>query len=209
MVGRRGDRHLSDLAGRQRTRGEDDPRWVGEQYEEIHTTHWKSDFFAQIHESLIDTMIEHAERITSPHSAVLMMHLGGAPARVAPTLNAVGFRSAQYVLNTTAAWEASHEDQQHIGWAREFWGAAHPLSTGVGYTNFMTEDEGDARVRAAYGEDVCATAQDEKRVRSDKPVPRRPEHSGEVRAALGARPMSVKGHSRRSEDGPITSGLPS
>jgi hypothetical protein len=32
-------------------------------------------------------MIEHAERITSPHSAVLMMHLGGAPARVAPTLN--------------------------------------------------------------------------------------------------------------------------
>src|SRR5258707_6416451 len=75
-----------------------------------------------------------------------MMHLGGAPARVAPTLNAVAFRSAQYVLNITAAWEASHEDQQHIGWAREFWGAAHPLSTGIGYTNFMTEDEGDARV---------------------------------------------------------------
>src|SRR5258707_4276639 len=70
-----------------------------------------------------------------------MMHLGGAPARVAPTLNAVAFRSAQYVLNITAAWEASHEDQQHIGWAREFWGAAHPLSTGIGYTNFMTEDE--------------------------------------------------------------------
>src|SRR6266404_5283221 len=85
-----------------------------------------------------------------------MMHLGGAPARVAPTLNAVGFRSAQYVLNITAAWEASHEDQQHIGWAREFWGAAHPLSTGIGYTNFMTEDEGDARVRAAYGEELYA-----------------------------------------------------
>ncbi len=118
--------------------------------------YWKSDFFAQIHESLIDTMIEHAERITSPHSAVLMMHLGGAPARLAPTLNAVGFRSAQYVLNITAAWEASHEDQQHVGWAREFWGAAHPLSTGVGYTNFMTEDEGDARVRAAYGEELYA-----------------------------------------------------
>ena len=101
-------------------------------------------------------MIEHAERITSPHSAVLMMHLGGAPARLAPTLNAVGFRSAQYVLNITAAWEAPHEDQQHMGWAREFWGAAHPLSTGIGYTNFMTEDEGDARVRAAYGEELYA-----------------------------------------------------
>jgi hypothetical protein len=36
MVGRRGDRHLSNLAGRQRTRGDDDLRWVGEQYEEIH-----------------------------------------------------------------------------------------------------------------------------------------------------------------------------
>jgi FAD/FMN-containing dehydrogenase len=118
--------------------------------------YWKSDFFAGMQESLIDTMIEHAQRINSPHSAILFMHLGGLPARLHPDLNAVGFRTAQYVLNIQGAWESPEEDQQHIAWARECWAVAHPLSTGSGYTNFMTEDEGDARVRAAYGDRLFA-----------------------------------------------------
>jgi hypothetical protein len=116
--------------------------------------YWKSDFFGEMKEPLIDTMIEHAQRITSPHSAVLFMHLGGAPARLDPGLNAVGFRTAAYVLNVQGAWENPQEDRRHIEWVREFWAASHPLSTGSGYTNFMTKDEGDARVRAAYGNQV-------------------------------------------------------
>jgi len=118
--------------------------------------YWKSDFFADMSERLIDAIVEHAERITSPHSAALFMHLGGAPARLDPELNAVGFRTAQYVLNVQAAWENPQEDRRHIEWAREYWAATHPFSTGAAYINFMTEDEGDARVRAAYGDQLYA-----------------------------------------------------
>src|SRR5947208_11188987 len=39
--------------------------------------YWKSDFFADMSERLIDAIVEHAARITSPHSAALFMHLGG------------------------------------------------------------------------------------------------------------------------------------
>ncbi|VIO79012.1 6-hydroxy-D-nicotine oxidase [Bradyrhizobium ivorense] len=113
--------------------------------------YWKSDFFADMRERLIDAMVEHAERITSPHSAALFMHMGGAPAQLDRGLNAVGFRTAQYVLNVQAAWENPQEDRRHIEWAREYWAAIHPFSSGTGYINFMTEDEGDTRVRAAYG----------------------------------------------------------
>src|SRR5438067_549889 len=49
--------------------------------------YWKSDFFTEMSERLIDAMVEHAERITSPHSAVLFMHMGGAPARLSADLN--------------------------------------------------------------------------------------------------------------------------
>ena len=42
--------------------------------------YWKSDFFAEMSDRLIETIIENAQRITSPHSAVLFMHMGGAPA---------------------------------------------------------------------------------------------------------------------------------
>jgi FAD binding domain/Berberine and berberine like len=116
--------------------------------------YWKSDYFAEIGDGLIDTMIEHAERITSAHSSILVMHLGGAPARVDPALNAVGLRTASHVLNIQAAWEQPQEDQRHIAWARAYWAAVRPFSTGSAYVNFMTEDEDEKRVRAAYGDGV-------------------------------------------------------
>src|SRR5947208_7633610 len=93
--------------------------------------YWKSDFFAEMRDRLIDAMVEHAERITSAHSGVLFMHMGGAPARLDPKLNAVGFRTVQYVLNVQGAWENPQEDSRHIGWAREYWAATHPFSTGT------------------------------------------------------------------------------
>ena len=122
--------------------------------------YWKSDYFAEIGDGLIDAMVEHAERIGSPHSAALLMHLGGAPARIDPTGNAVGLRSASYVLNIQAAWESPQEDDRQLAWARDFWTATRPFSTGSAYINFMTEDEGEARVRAAYGERVYARLRD-------------------------------------------------
>lgn len=118
--------------------------------------YWKSHYFAEIGDDLIDAMIEHAERITSPHSAALLMHLGGTPARLDPSMNAVGLRAASYVLNIQAAWESAQEDRRHLVWAREYWSATRPFSTGSAYINFMTEDEGEARVRAAFPAAVYA-----------------------------------------------------
>ena len=124
--------------------------------------YWKSDYFAELGDGLIETMIDQAQCITSPHSAVLLMHLGGAPARVDPTMNAVGLRTAPYVLNIQAAWESPQDDRRHLAWAREYWTATRRFSTGSAYINFMTEDEGEARVRAAYGEEVYARLRDVK-----------------------------------------------
>jgi hypothetical protein len=118
--------------------------------------YWKSGYFADISDGLFATMVEHAERITSPHSSVLLTHLGGAPARFDPTMNAVGLRTASHVLNIQAAWECPEQDEHHLAWARAYWAAAQPFSTGGAYINFMTEDEGQERVRAAYGDQVHA-----------------------------------------------------
>ena len=43
--------------------------------------YWKSDYFAEIGDGLIDAMVEHAERITSPHSAVLFSCISAVPRR--------------------------------------------------------------------------------------------------------------------------------
>ena len=36
-------------------------------------------------------------------------------------------------------------------WAQDYWTAIHPFNLPGAYANFMMDDEGDARVRAAYG----------------------------------------------------------
>ena len=42
-------------------------------------------------------------------------------------------------------------------WAREYWQALHPYSTGAAYVNFIME-EGEDRVRATYGQNYARLA---------------------------------------------------
>jgi FAD/FMN-containing dehydrogenase len=118
--------------------------------------YWRSDYFDDLPEAADPTLIAHAGAIASPHSAVLCMHLGGAAARRPAEESAVGNRTAEYVLNMQGAWEAPGEDAVHIGWARDFWSAMHPFSSGGTYVNFLTEDADDERRRAAYGPELYA-----------------------------------------------------
>ncbi len=112
--------------------------------------YWKSDFFDSIGDETIDRAVKNWERITSPLSSTLIMHLGGAARDIPVEATAVGHRNAEYVMAIQAAWEKPSESDRHIGWAKGFFNDVQPLSSGNGYINFQTEDEGDDRVRQAY-----------------------------------------------------------
>ena len=113
--------------------------------------YWKSDYFREMSAQADDALIGHAERITSPHSSVLLFQLGGAASRVGETDTAAGNRDAAFVLNIQAQWQDPAESAVHIAWARDYWQAMHPFSSGGTYVNFLTRDEDEARLRAAYG----------------------------------------------------------
>jgi FAD/FMN-containing dehydrogenase len=113
--------------------------------------YWKSDEAATISDGLKAKLIEAAGKIESPFSAFLSMHMGGAPSRVPADATAVGIRSAQYGLVFQGAWTDAAEDEKHIGWARDSVASVAPYSSGVPYVNFITAEEGTAKVRAAYG----------------------------------------------------------
>jgi FAD/FMN-containing dehydrogenase len=114
--------------------------------------YWKSDEAGEISAGLMTTLKESAGRIASPFSAILVMHMDGAPARVAPEATAVGIRAARYGVVIQGAWEDPAEDKMHVGWARDSFSALKPFSSGAAYVNFLTADESDARLRAAYGD---------------------------------------------------------
>ena len=110
--------------------------------------YWKSDDLPSLGDDAIDTIVAHAEAITSPHTIVAMFRLGGAVSRVPEDATAYSHRAAAHALNCNASW-VDGDPQPHIQWARNFSTAMQPFSAGV-YVNFLG-DEGEERARAAYG----------------------------------------------------------
>ena len=86
----------------------------------------------------------------SPHSAILIFPLDGAVNRLPEDHSAVGNRDAVAVLNIASAWERADDDAGTSTWARGAWRDLRQFSTGGTYINFLTEDDGDERTRAAY-----------------------------------------------------------
>ncbi|NBC33613.1 MAG: FAD-binding protein [Alphaproteobacteria bacterium] len=116
--------------------------------------YWKSDYFDAVPPAMDEALIAYAADIPSPHSALLCMHLGGAAKRVDSGATAVGNRGAEFVANIQSAWEDPAEDDRNLAWTRGYWEALRPHSNGGVYVNFMSGDEGEARLRAAYGDET-------------------------------------------------------
>ncbi len=113
--------------------------------------YWKSEYLPKLEPDLLATTIRHAQAIVSPHSAIILFPLDGALNRLPEDHSAVGNRNTSWVLNITASWEKAEDDKANIEWARAAWRDMRGFSTGGTYVNFLTEEEGDERIHAAYG----------------------------------------------------------
>jgi FAD/FMN-containing dehydrogenase len=113
--------------------------------------YWKSEYLPRIEPALCDRMIEHAAKIRSPHSAMILFQIEGALNGLDPGHSPAGNRDARYVLNITGAWDRADDDAANVQWAREAWSVCRSHSTGGNYINFLTQDEGPERTEAALG----------------------------------------------------------
>jgi FAD/FMN-containing dehydrogenase len=116
--------------------------------------YWKSEYLSAIEPALCEKAIEHAGRIPSPHSAVILFHLGGALNELDEDHSPVGNRGTRYVFNVAGSWERPEDDGENVEWARAAWNDMKQFSTGGTYINFLTEDEGDERMDAALGKSL-------------------------------------------------------
>jgi FAD/FMN-containing dehydrogenase len=111
---------------------------------------WKSHYLHALGDGLIDALVAHAWEDSSPKSYTLLPLMGGAVSRVDEQATAFGNRDVAHAININAVWTAAHEDPGRIAWARDFFAATEPYSTGGVYVNFLGA-EGGERIRAAYG----------------------------------------------------------
>ncbi len=114
--------------------------------------YWKAENLGPLTQGCIDTLIEYVSKITSPTTLVPLFQMRGAVSDIGENDTAYSHRDAAIALNINASWDDPAEEKTHIGWTRNFWKALQPYSTGGGYINFQSNDEGYERVQSAYGE---------------------------------------------------------
>jgi FAD/FMN-containing dehydrogenase len=113
--------------------------------------YWKSEYLPEMTSDVLGRLQEHAPRAPSAHSAILVFPVDGTLNGLAWDHSPAGNRDAKAVINIMGSWERAGDDAATIEWARRTWRDIRPLSTGGTYVNFLTEEEGDDRIRAAYG----------------------------------------------------------
>jgi FAD/FMN-containing dehydrogenase len=112
--------------------------------------YWKSHRLGPLTDEIIDVVVAHCSRITSPLSTVPIFCFGGAMARVPEDATAFPHRNASHDINIVASWlpAAADEADRHRAWVRTMFDALEPYSVGV-YVNFTSDDAAE-RVRVAY-----------------------------------------------------------
>lgn len=125
--------------------------------------YWKSHYLAEVGTETAALAAEHAARIRSPHSAILLFQIGGALNERPADHSPVGNRDARYVLNIAGSWEKPEDDAANMAWARDCFSATRGVATGGTYVNFLTEEEGADRIAAAYGGPALARLAELKR----------------------------------------------
>jgi hypothetical protein len=106
---------------------------------------------AGLSDEVIDVMVEHGRRIVSPISSVAFFQMGGAVGRVGESETAFNGRDAAFTVNINGNSQTAEGFEAEREWARTFWSALAPHHTSV-YVNFLM-DEGEQRIRQAYGAD--------------------------------------------------------
>jgi FAD/FMN-containing dehydrogenase len=115
--------------------------------------YWKAQFLREISDEFIDVLLDRFPASPSPRALVVFQQVGGAIARVSPDATAYGNRDAAFDCFPISIWDSPADDPANVAWAQELWTALRPFSTGGVYVNNLGE-EGDERVRAAYGDNL-------------------------------------------------------
>ena len=111
----------------------------------------KGQVTGKLTDELIDVLIEHAMALPRPFSELHVGALGGAVKRLGEDDTAYSPRDGEHVLIFIGGYEDPSAGDGVVSWVRAAADATTPYALGT-YVNFL-EDEGDERIRFAYGSD--------------------------------------------------------
>ena len=112
-------------------------------------SYWKGSFVTELTDAAIEQHISHGPRVPEVSATMHLYPINGACHRVGADETAFAYRDATFAQVILAAWHDPADDQQRIGWVRDYHQATAPYSEPGGYVNFMADDD-SARVQDNY-----------------------------------------------------------
>ena len=113
--------------------------------------YWRADFVETIPDEAVQLHAEWSEKLPTWKSTMHLYPIDGAAHKVGPTETPWAYRNA----NWGAVMAGVDPDPENVGaissWSKGYQEALHPYSAGGVYLN-MIMDEGQDRIRAAYGQ---------------------------------------------------------
>ena len=123
--------------------------------------YWRSEYLRPLRGEAVDALVAHAWSFEAPMSYTLLFHMGGAVRRLSDADTAFTGRGATHAVNINMV-QRDVSEPDDTTWVRRLHDAVQPFSAGGVYVNFLG-NEGDQRVRHAYGETKWARLVDVKR----------------------------------------------
>ena len=120
--------------------------------------YWNADFVTDLSDETIDLHIRYAKQLPTVHSTMHLYPINGAAHRVDKKDTAWNYRDANFVQVIVGVDPDPANNERMIAWSKEYWRTLHPFSAGGGYVNMMM-DEGQERVRDAYGDNYARLPQ--------------------------------------------------
>ncbi len=111
--------------------------------------YWRADFFDELSDEAIAAHVEHAAQLPTMLSTMHLYPIDGAAHDVADDATPWSYRDANWAQVIVGIDPDPAMAEPLADWAKAYWAALHPHSSGGAYVNFMM-DEGQERVRATY-----------------------------------------------------------
>ena len=119
---------------------------------------WTADYLGDLTDAGIDAFCAYSEAMPPGLSQSILFPWGGQVARASADHTPLAQRDTAWVVHPFAVWEDAERDAEHIEWGRRSHAAFAPWTSGATYLNFVG-DEGQDRVRAAFGRSYGRLAQ--------------------------------------------------
>jgi hypothetical protein len=120
----------------------------------------KAEFMEELSDEVVAKLVEHGSARPGPMVQLLLEPMGGAMADVDEGECAIGRRDVPWCYHALSMWMEPDPEtaDAHVSWAKGLASDLAPHTTTGVYLNF-TSDEGEDRVRSAFGPEKYARLQ--------------------------------------------------